>query len=222
LGDRSAGELIEGKRKSEAILTWVLRGVGTLLMVVGFAIFLAPLSTLASVIPILGDLVGGAVTLVSVAIGVPLSILVIAFAWLTFRPLIGGGLILLALVVGYLLWRWRNPRASGTSRLTGEIGLVASSRRRGKCLEISGRGRDVLVAKPLRDGRHYCGAVCCWAKARFHEPQLSRNVGSILTSEARIGPDIAVACRARRYVRAWHTFDDQFPPPLHHRRVCAG
>jgi hypothetical protein len=50
LGDRSAGELIEGKRKSEAILTWVLRGVGT--MVVGFAIFLAPLSTLASVKPL--------------------------------------------------------------------------------------------------------------------------------------------------------------------------
>ena len=60
---------------------------------------------------ILGDLVGGAVTLVSVAIGVPLSILVIAFAWLTFRPLIGGGLILVALVVGYLLWRWRKSRA---------------------------------------------------------------------------------------------------------------
>lgn len=79
--------------------------------IVGFAIFLAPLSTLASVIPILGDLVGGAVTLVSVAIGVPLSILVIAFAWLTFRPLIGGGLILVALVVGYLLWRWRKSRA---------------------------------------------------------------------------------------------------------------
>ena len=111
MGDRSAGEPIEGKCKSEAILTWVLRGVGTLLMVVGFAIFLAPLSTLASVIPILGDLVGGVVTLVSVAIGVPLSILVIAFAWLTFRPLIGGGLILLALVVGYLLWRWRKSRA---------------------------------------------------------------------------------------------------------------
>jgi Transmembrane protein 43 len=89
-------------------MTWVLRGVGTLLMVVGFVIFLAPLSTLASVIPILGDLVGGAVTLVSVAIGVPLSILVIAFAWLTFRPLIGGGLILVALAVGYLLWRWRS------------------------------------------------------------------------------------------------------------------
>jgi len=30
VGDRSAAELIENKRKSEAILTWILRGVGTL------------------------------------------------------------------------------------------------------------------------------------------------------------------------------------------------
>jgi hypothetical protein len=81
------------------------------LMFLGVALFLGPLSTLASVIPLLGDLVGGAVALVSLAIAVPLSILVIAFAWLTFRPLIGGSLILVALVVGYFLWRWRKSRA---------------------------------------------------------------------------------------------------------------
>jgi Transmembrane protein 43 len=111
MGDRSAAELIAGKRRSEAVLTWILRAVGMGLMFLGVALFLGPLSTLASVIPLLGDLVGGAVALVSLAIAVPLSILVIAFAWLTFRPLIGGSLILVALVVGYFLWRWRKSRA---------------------------------------------------------------------------------------------------------------
>lgn len=111
--------------------------------IVGFAIFLAPLSTLASVIPILGDLVGGAVTLVSVAIGVPLSILVIAFAWLTFRPLIGGGLILVALVVGYLLWRWRNParqryqpahrQSKASGRQVAEAEMSRNRRPRQRC-----------------------------------------------------------------------------------------
>jgi hypothetical protein len=112
MGDRSAGELIAGKRRSEAVLTWILRAVGMGLMFLGVALFLGPLSTLASVIPLLGDLVGGAVALVSLAIAVPLSILVIAFAWLAFRPLIGGSLILVALIVGYLLWRWRKSRAA--------------------------------------------------------------------------------------------------------------
>jgi Transmembrane protein 43 len=114
VGNHFAAELIEGKRKSEAILTWILRAVGTAVMFMGFALFLAPLSTVASVIPILGDLVGGAVGLVALAIAVPLSILVITFAWLTFRPLIGGSLILVALIVGYFLWRWRKSRAPAT------------------------------------------------------------------------------------------------------------
>jgi hypothetical protein len=112
MGDRSAAELIAGKRRSEAVLTWILRAVGMGLMFLAVALFLGPLSTLASVIPLLGDLVGGAVALVSLAIAVPLSILVIAFAWLAFRPLIGGSLILVALIVGYLLWRWRKSRAA--------------------------------------------------------------------------------------------------------------
>jgi hypothetical protein len=80
VGNHSAAELIEGKRKSEAILTWILRAVGTGVMFLGFAMFLAPLSTVASVIPILGDLVGGATALVSLVIAVPVSILVITFA----------------------------------------------------------------------------------------------------------------------------------------------
>jgi hypothetical protein len=114
VGNHSAAELIEGKRKAEALLTWILRGVGTLVMFMGFAIFLAPLSTLASVIPILGNIVGGATALVALVLAVPLSILVIAFAWLAYRPILGIGLILLAIAVGYGLWRWRKARAPVT------------------------------------------------------------------------------------------------------------
>jgi hypothetical protein len=112
VGDHSAAALIENQRKAEALLTWVLRGVGMLLMFVGIAVFLAPLSTIASVIPLFGRIVGGAAALVALVIAIPLSILVIAFAWLTYRPLIGGSLMLLALAVGYALWRWRKTRAA--------------------------------------------------------------------------------------------------------------
>jgi hypothetical protein len=111
VGDHTAAELIENKRKAEAILTWILRGVGTLVMFLGFAVFLTPLSTMAAVIPLLGGVVRGAVGLVALAIAVPLSILVIAFAWLAYRPILGIALILLAIAVGYGLWRWRKARA---------------------------------------------------------------------------------------------------------------
>jgi Transmembrane protein 43 len=95
IGDHPSTEMIEAKRKSEAVLTWILRGVGMLVMYVGFAAFLAPLSTFAAVIPLLGGVVRGAVGLVALVLAVPLSILVMAFAWLAYRPLIGGALIVL-------------------------------------------------------------------------------------------------------------------------------
>ncbi len=111
VGNLSAAELIEVKRKSEAVLTWILRAVGTIVTILGFALFLSPLSTMASVIPLLGGVVRGAVGLIALAIALPLSILVIAFAWLAYRPILGIGLIVLALAVGYGLWRWRKSRA---------------------------------------------------------------------------------------------------------------
>jgi Transmembrane protein 43 len=107
--------MIEAKRKSEAVLTWILRGIGMLVMYVGFAAFLAPLSTFAAVIPLLGGVVRGAVGLVALVLAVPLSILVMAFAWLAYRPLIGGALIVLAAAVGYGLWRWHKSRAPALS-----------------------------------------------------------------------------------------------------------
>jgi hypothetical protein len=110
IGDHSAAELIASQRKFEVLLTWLLRAAGTLLMWLGFAVFLAPLSTMASLVPILGPIIRGAVGLVSLLLALPLSLIVIALAWLAYRPLIGSGLLLLAVVVGYGLWRWREKR----------------------------------------------------------------------------------------------------------------
>jgi hypothetical protein len=110
-GNHSADDLIQQQRKSESTLTWILRGVGTFLMFIGFTAFLSPLSTLASVLPFLGSIVRGAAAFVSIVIAVPLSIIVIALAWIAYRPILGGGLILLAIAVGYGLWHWHKTRS---------------------------------------------------------------------------------------------------------------
>ena len=110
-GNHSATEMIENQRKAESTLTWILRGAGTLVMFMGFAAFLSPLSTIASFIPFLGSLVRGAAGFVSFVIAVPLSIVVMALAWFAYRPLLGGGLILLAAGIGYGLWHWHKTRS---------------------------------------------------------------------------------------------------------------
>src|SRR5579885_1600580 len=71
-GNHTAAELIERQGKAEAILTWVLRAVGWLLIFMGFTAFLSPLSAMASFVPILGGIVRGAAAGISFVISVPL------------------------------------------------------------------------------------------------------------------------------------------------------
>jgi hypothetical protein len=110
LGNKSAAEMIQTQRSTESFITWIVRGLGFILVWAGFAWFLSPLSTLAAVIPFLGSIVRGAAGAVSFVIAIPLTLIVIALAWFAHRPLIGGALLLIAAGAGYGLWRWHAAR----------------------------------------------------------------------------------------------------------------
>jgi hypothetical protein len=107
-GNHSLSEMIAQKKKEESLLTWILRGVGFFLMFIGAVMFLSPLSTVASVIPILGSIVGAAAGLAAFVFAVPASLIVIALSWIAFRPLLGIGLIVVAVGSLYLLRRWHH------------------------------------------------------------------------------------------------------------------
>lgn len=116
-GARSADTMFQHARTDEAILTWILRAVGFLVMLVGLVLLASPLLWLASLLPFLESLVGVAALGVALVIAIPLSLTTIAVAWLAHRPLIGGGLIVagivLAVVVRRLLpTRRRRPAAA--------------------------------------------------------------------------------------------------------------
>jgi hypothetical protein len=110
VGSAPAATMIANKKKSEATLTWILRGAGALAMFIGFMLFLGPLSTLASVLPFLGGIVRGASAAIALVIALPLTLVVIALAWLGHRPVIGGGLLLVAAAAFYGLWHWHKSR----------------------------------------------------------------------------------------------------------------
>lgn len=109
-GKLAAKALLADKATSESHLTWILRAVGAVAMFLGFAIFFSPLATLASVLPFLGRLVGGATKFLALVISVPLTLVVIALAWLAVRPLLGGGLLVLAAAALFALWRVHHQR----------------------------------------------------------------------------------------------------------------
>ncbi len=74
---------------SNSTMTWLLRALGVILVIAGFKCLFAPLSVIASVIPLFGDIVGAGTGLVSTLLGLAWSLVIISIAWLRFRPVIG-------------------------------------------------------------------------------------------------------------------------------------
>ena len=107
-GDASAANLFRDEAKSEGVLTWILRGVGFLGVLIGFVCMTRPLTMLAAVLPILADIVGIGGFLVALTLSVPITLLTISIAWIVHRPLIGVGL-LVAAIAGFALLRWMTP-----------------------------------------------------------------------------------------------------------------
>ena len=97
MGTVSADEMIEQARSENNMLTWVLRLVGVLLIVIGLKGMFGLLPMLFKLLPFLGSIVDAGVGLVSWIFGLAWSLIIIAIAWLVFRPIIGISLLVLAI-----------------------------------------------------------------------------------------------------------------------------
>lgn len=116
-GVAAADEVFSDAMAANTFLTWLLRFAGGLLMFVGLTLIFKPLSVLASVLPIAGSIVATGTGIVAFLISASVSLVVIAFAWIFYRPLLG---ILLLVVAGGLAFGlkkvWKPaPRAEDPS-----------------------------------------------------------------------------------------------------------
>lgn len=111
-GAVSADEMFEAAKRQNTALTWILRFVGWVVMLIGFAMVLRPLKVLADVVPFVGDLVGIGTGLVAAILASIVSLVTVAIGWIVYRPLLGGGLLLLA---GVFVW-WLLKKLKDSSR----------------------------------------------------------------------------------------------------------
>jgi hypothetical protein len=110
-----ADQMFKEAESANKVLTWILRGVGLLLLAIGFGLFMNPLSVLADVIPLLGSIVRFGTGLLAFFFAVVTGTITIAIAWFYYRPLLGIGILvvgaLVAMAVIYL-GRSRRPAAA--------------------------------------------------------------------------------------------------------------
>ncbi|MBQ9537124.1 MAG: TMEM43 family protein [Desulfovibrionaceae bacterium] len=104
LGEVSLEKMFADEHSSNATITWILRAVGTILIIIGLATVFKPLAVIASVIPLFGTIVEAGTTLVSVLLGLAWSLIVMAIAWLAFRPVTGLLMLAVACASIFLLY----------------------------------------------------------------------------------------------------------------------
>ena len=102
LGNSSAQEMFKNAQDSNKTMTWILRFVGVLLLYVGFQMILGVLQVIGSVVPFIGNIIGMGVGLVSFLLTLIVGSVVIAIAWIAYRPIVGVTLLIVA-IGGYVL-----------------------------------------------------------------------------------------------------------------------
>ncbi|WPL17396.1 hypothetical protein Thiowin_02403 [Thiorhodovibrio winogradskyi] len=118
----SAQEMFQAAQDRNRMLTWVLRLVGVLAMFIGFRMLFGTLRVLAAVVPMLGRMVGVAIGLVAGILAATISLITIALAWIFYRPLFGGGLLLLGLALLFGLKRSNQASAPVTADMPASAG----------------------------------------------------------------------------------------------------
>lgn len=85
--------MIEAEKGQQQAMTWVFRGLGLVLSIIGFTLLLHPLRAIANVIPFVASVIGAGTGIIGFALGVLLTTVVIALAWFAVRPLLSLALV---------------------------------------------------------------------------------------------------------------------------------
>lgn len=101
MGKKTGDEIIEDAQDANSMWTWALRILGVLMVIGGLKGIFGFVETILKVVPFIAGIFGWGIGLVCTIIGIAWSLIIIAIAWLFYRPLLGISLLVLA---GFLVW----------------------------------------------------------------------------------------------------------------------
>jgi len=101
MGKKSGDEIIDAEKEVNNMILWALRIIGIMMVIGGLKGIFGFLTTILKVVPFLAGIFGWGVGVVCTVVGVAWSLIIIALAWLFYRPLLGISLLVLA---GFLVW----------------------------------------------------------------------------------------------------------------------
>ena len=113
MGENTAEEMFDSEHATNKMILWLLRILGVIIIIAGLRSIVSIVPTLLKVLPFLGGIVETGLGLVCGIIGLVWSLIVIAVAWLRYRPILGISLLVLAgLLIFWLIRRSRKKKAA--------------------------------------------------------------------------------------------------------------
>jgi hypothetical protein len=101
MGKKSGDEIIDAEKEANNMFLWVFRLVGILMVIGGLKGIFGFIETILKVVPFIAGIFGWGVGVVCTIVGIVWSLIVIAIAWLFYRPVLA---ICLLAVAGFLIW----------------------------------------------------------------------------------------------------------------------
>ena len=101
MGKKTGDEIIEGEKEANNVILWALRILGIVIIIGGLKGIFGFLETILKVVPFIANIFGWGVGIVCTVVGIVWSLIVIALAWLFYRPVLAISLLAIA---GFLIW----------------------------------------------------------------------------------------------------------------------
>ena len=111
-GNKTGTQILESMTKANKNIKWFLRILGVAFIIGAFSSMFNFITTLANKVPILGNIVSGATSIVSIVLGLGLALLIIAIAWFRFRPILSIVLIVIVIALIVLLRMYQPKKDS--------------------------------------------------------------------------------------------------------------
>ncbi len=124
-GSHSKTEMIATAKSQNKMLAWALRILGILLLYMGFKSIFGILDTLAKVLPFLSSIVSLGTGLVAGILALALGLIIIAIAWIWYRPLLG--ILLLAAVVAMIWFFTKKGKEKKAQKAAEEAAAAAAA-----------------------------------------------------------------------------------------------
>lgn len=102
-GTKSLDQMMQQAQDDNETLTWILRVLGIIFVCTAFKLIFDILVTLLKVLPFLANILNWGVNLICNTLGIVWSLIVIALAWIWYRPLLGIALLVIAGALVYFL-----------------------------------------------------------------------------------------------------------------------